>query len=282
VTLPASPLLTAFRNVTAGVRATVENNLPRHAFLPGVPSALMQQTQDRWRTVEDSLDRLESALSALGADVVATYSDGDLTPEARTRRVAAVVQRRQAGYEQARTRALTATRAMLSSLRREALPARPTPADAAQEARLAGIKADVQMLTAHVEEPEELVAALSRVLTRAMGEDDELTVWLLAGSSWPEDFIAGRPWGPSQRQQAALLWAQESARALGQVGSSRQAEVRALYLALSAPKKGLPQLVTLLDGFAARVFEDLATTIPTGSPGITARRADARDLGLAG
>lgn len=78
-----------------------------------------------------------------------------------------------------------------ADFQRAGVPSRPQPADAAQEAALTNLRADLRMLLDPASEAD-LPNRFRDAYADALAAGDELRAWFLAGSQWPADYLTSR------------------------------------------------------------------------------------------
>lgn len=166
------------------MRLAVPQAAPDNPAIAAVARKALKTITTNWETVDDAID------NAAG-EVALVMNDPQFTPQTQ-------ISKRDALVASARAQAMTglatidtALANLVDTLRKAALPARPTPADAVQEAVIAGLKTDLRMLldgTATMAVPQEILDLVARY--SAAG--DALAVWVLVVSGWPELYMRSR------------------------------------------------------------------------------------------
>lgn len=139
--------------------------------------------------------------------------------------------------------------ALASRLRGSLLPARPQPENELQEVRLQSLKADLRMVLDTVA-PSGLDDAMVEELRLAVDRGDDLAVWLLVASEWPERYHRSRGSGsfPTYQQRAGGVLD----------GHSESRELpRELLRRLDRPD-GLSGAITAVRHMATQQMRDLA------------------------
>lgn len=198
---PANPLLDAYRNLTGTVIANVDPILgaTRSPYLvnqsqpnTGLPSSVT----NFWGPVPSSITAIDETLRNLGETIFQIITDQRFTSDAKNQMLREAATAARSTITATTTDILDRVNQILDRGREAAYPSRPTPVDALQEATIAGIKGDLRMLwdsaAADIIGPDGLVNLMIDSLSRAIGDRDGLTIWLLASSRWPEDYIRSR------------------------------------------------------------------------------------------
>ncbi|KAA1422501.1 hypothetical protein FE697_015315 [Mumia zhuanghuii] len=254
---PHSPIYDAYRKLTREAADNISQLLPRTASSwlkqPDGGPALkrppaIEAAAKHWHGVPAKLDQIDTELDTLGKYVVGTWSQTELTQAARLTRIQIRAAESRVAIEGLRGQVLASSRAALAALRDGAYPPRPEPQDAAQEAALAGLKADLQMVLAPLtgsQVPDRMVSRLER----AIGDSDALASWLLASSRWPEDYLESRG-----QLEYAKVWGEHVASALDRVTPPNLAEVRTVYKRAANARQGLPSFEVALNNALPQVI----------------------------
>jgi hypothetical protein len=173
-------------------------------------------------------DAVQAALDALqtGTTAAATaHGQAQYVPAERSRRAAEALTEARTGFDRSHAAAGAALDEVTRLVRAAGLPPRPAPADAAQEAALANVRADMRMILDAVPAGQ-LAERIVELTGEAAANRDALTTWLLAGSPWAGRYLASRG------QDGMTEWlASNIGRALAPTGSRQvQQAVRALPL----------------------------------------------------
>ena len=257
----AYPLLSTYDRLTAALVDTVNAALEQYRRDRGPDGPSLAKVRTTWRPVPDQLDGIDEARATLAEDILAVATNGDLTQDARDRQIETLADVAWVRIKTAVADIHTRAQTMLDATRAAIYPARPEPADAAQEARLAGLKTDLRMSLDPVDDDNRVVDIIKARLARALTSRDDLAAWLLACSDWPADYLCARDF---DHQLPALAAAVDSAVA----ESTPDAEPGvSLYRTLAHPREGLPLLDTLLGGVLTQVFDEVKAWRPTsGAP----------------
>jgi hypothetical protein len=250
-------MLTTYTKLTADVVARVGEALEvyREDRSPDAPSLASVRTT--WAAVPDQLAAINATRVSLGDRIASIASDYDLTPAARDRQIEAVADVAWIAVKRAAADIEARVATMLDTTKAAIYPTRPEPADAAQEARLAGIKADVRMACDPLADGEKVLERVKTLLARALANGDDLAGWLLAASDWTPDYLESRGFG---LQVPALRAAVDQV--IERNAPDRRPAIT-LYRALSDRQRGLPTLQALLGGVLAQVFDQTRTWRPT-------------------
>lgn len=250
---PANPLLNTYRALVDQVVeqvGTAVRDAPSLSPYAGIYLA--------WRPVPNQLAEIDQHVLLLGEQIFQTVADQRLTDPAKSDQIATATADARTAVENLSTSVLGTADTMLSTVKELAFPKRPTPVDAAQEATLAGVKSDLRMVWDPTPDPDDILDAMGRSLSRSLTEGDQLATWLLASSHWPEDYLTSR--GFPDRLSP---WEQKVAQLLNTATPEDLTTARNLYRVLADPQRGLPVLEQLLNGVIFTVIEDLAGWRPT-------------------
>jgi hypothetical protein len=211
-----------------------------------------------WIPAPGALETIRITLAAFAEGIFAIRSDQSLTEAAKASRVAALETSARAGLDRQAGIVRSAITKVLETLRASAYPARPTPQDAAQEAALAGIKADIQMVFAAMDAPAEIFNSMASRLSRAISDNDKLATWLLAASRWPEDYFASR-----RMPEYVEAWGDQVASVLDISAPADLDDVRSAYRRLSDGRNGLFMIETVLTALLPQIIAETASWRPT-------------------
>lgn len=258
------PTLEAFNTLVTRTRAFVDQILPAsNQFTVQQPTKVQRQLGGTWRsTVVPLLDDFENHFAFLAGALRTTLTD-------TTHNADYIRTQKQTSVEQATTavgdlgqQVDTAITELLAKAERLALPLRPEPVDALQEARLAGIKSDLQMLTnrlnlSSAEDRDAFVDRLASRLTAALADKDTLAAWLIC-SNWVVDVLAtSLAWQYDEDlSMVRYIWQVRIADILA-AGSPDAASAIATYQSLSDTQRGLPALLVATGGFTTSVVNDI-------------------------
>lgn len=159
-------------------------------LIPGEPEAV-RFSRPLIRTVFDTWSNIEDQLRQAVPDIATLLADNRFVPEERNRQTAALVDTLRRDVEASMNtidQAVTKLQTRLSGLAR---PARPQPADAAQEAALGNLRTDLRMVLDRTPTDELVNRLLDRVRTYTV-EGDPLGLWLLASTDWPQMYLESR------------------------------------------------------------------------------------------
>lgn len=248
---PRNPELDTYRKL---VHQLVENINPLIAT--GYDSPLPTGVWTLWRPVPGLFQQIDQALNTCGEYIFAIAIDAHRSEQGKTAAIDQSVAATNHTITTARTSILTATGEILDQMRTAAYPARPGPADATQEAVLASLKTDLRMLWERYEDGD-LVDAMADSLSRAIGDHDDLAVWLLASSRWPEDYLTSRG-----EDANCVAWGDEVAGILNRTSPAAIAATRRIYLALSDGRNGLP-LANVLLNWVTSITSEIAQWRPS-------------------
>jgi hypothetical protein len=220
--------LKVWQQLVDGVTANVNAAFGPTTYTPPVAAAVR-----RWDELQRLLPVPRGKLTGLAILLDQIHDDTDRTPDARRRAMLAAVDEADVtgtlpGIERIADE-------ILSGLREASLPARPEPQDAAQEAKLAGLKTDLRMVLDSYPS-DALAGPVGERLSSALDRGDALLSWLLASSGWMRDYLVSR----RAEDSAASVVAAVDAALDAQHGLG--ARVRRLYRALADPQDGLPIL----------------------------------------
>lgn len=256
---PHNPMLDMYRNLSGDV-VELGRGLLSKSFLVSEnekDSPALSRAKSEWQQVPRLLEQIDRAIVDLGETIFAVSTDSRLNDDAKRDDIGSAASATQtlisANVEDIQGRV---TR-ILDGLRAAAYPARPLPADATQEARLAGIKGDLRMVWDAVTDDGDFVPAMGASLRRSLGDGDELTTWLLASSRWPEDYLRSR--GAELR---IPMWEGEVAIILDSLSPADLSDARRIYRSLADGRDGLP-LLNVLFARLAGIINDLARWRPS-------------------
>ncbi len=273
------PTLSAYRDLVAQCSANIDDALPRAAFLGDetVPEAV-RPAVTKWSSAKKALTDIDAAFYELGDALQAILLDDTRNEawkgEQSRSTVASFGKRITAAASTAQDKASAA----LDIARRAALPQRPGPQDTAQEARIAGIKSDILLLTSNTKDDDRLLNLLAGVLTEAMATKDALTMWVLTGSGWVNGpLLESRD--PQASDVIRYQWDQRSSQVLA--GKGDLATCLEIYRDLADPQVGVPALLMACGGFLTGILRDVETWHPAHTYGAQSMSAGARSLGEA-
>ncbi|GAA4853328.1 hypothetical protein GCM10023221_36600 [Luteimicrobium xylanilyticum] len=253
-------MLNALRQVSATVINTVSGALPdAPTSYPSTDRGkeALRQAGLAWAPVPGLISQMETALSSAATDILAVATNRDLTPEAKSRQVGQLVDTARSNINGLADSAVSAGARVLDVLRAAAYPPRPQPEDAIQEARLAGIKADLRMVLDPVSaNGDDLARRLGDLLGRAVADGDDLTTWVLASSHWPDDYLASRGADMAMSTWPSLVSSQLD----GITSDTGLRDVRRAYARVSQPQRGIPALEVTLRVAVPSVLGDLQSS----------------------
>src|SRR5665213_1321665 len=84
-----NPLVQVYDRLTAALVATVQATLYDADGLR-IGGSSLANVRTAWRPVPDQLATIEKTITDLGTAILATVTDGDLTPDARDRRIVTI------------------------------------------------------------------------------------------------------------------------------------------------------------------------------------------------
>ncbi|HEY3546252.1 MAG TPA: hypothetical protein VGK17_09185 [Propionicimonas sp.] len=255
-----SPMLDAWHHLVPDAVQTVTVELNRGAsYLLGEDQRApeVKSAATDWLPVPPAVQALDAAMTAFAETVYQITFNPDLTPDAKTRQIAAQTTVTKAAVAAQVDTVTRGASKVLDRLRTAAYPPRPTPIDATQEVRVQGIKADLQMVLAPTDSSMDLITALRGLLMRAIADGDQLTAWVLASTRWPEDYLTSR--GGTYLVEA---WGDTVAQTLDELMPSQIATVRHIYNAVANPQRGISVLTESLPVMTTRILDSIASSAP--------------------
>jgi len=271
------PTLQAYRDLVAQCSANINDALPGTSFLGDetVPEPV-RPAVTKWGSAKKSLADIDKAFFELGdALQLILVSDGR-TEQWRGEQSRSTVATFGKLIAVAAATVQDKSSAALDIARRAALPQRPNPQDAAQEARIAGIKSDVLLLTSSIMaadgtegDTDRLIDLLADALTTAVSDKDALTTWVLAGSGWVNGpFLKSRQW-PQGVDAVGYFWDERTSEILAGQSAARTnlAACVEIYRDLSDPRVGVPALHVATGGFLTSIVKSLETWNPMATYG---------------
>lgn len=260
------PTYTAYAAVVGRTRARIDQLFPQR--IAGVnydssdyppPTRTERRLGAAWRDgVSPLLDRVDPLLAVLAGALLAP-ADRTRTREFQLAAKNTAVTAASAEVTYLGAQIKSAADDLLAQAQKLALPTRPEPQDVAQEARLAGIKSDLQLLTSTVTTRGDFLDRLADRLRVAAADQDELATWLLC-SDWPLGILAPSVgFTDADTDQAWLrgMWNQQIVDILAPA-SADMANAIAIYQALDDPSNGLAAIVVATGGFLRSVLNDIA------------------------
>lgn len=255
---PRNPMLDTYRKLSGAVVELGQAHLPKtNPFANEEDPSYLRKAKAEWQPIPGKLAQIDDTLTHLGELIFQISTNDRLTEDARSNDIAAAAQASRAIIDAATTDVKARTTAILEALRAAAYPARPEPADATQEARLAGIKGDLRMVWDAIGDDHNIVTTMTNSLRRAIGDDDALTTWLLTSTHWPDDYLQAR--GAEIRLPQ---WNAEVASTLDSVTPASLGDARRIYRQLSDGRDGLP-LLNILFNQLTGIVNDLSTWRPS-------------------
>lgn len=255
---PRNAMLDTYRKLSGTVVELGQAHLPKtNPFANQEDPDYLRKAKSEWQPVPGKLEQIDSTLTHLGELIFQISTNDRLTEDARREDIAGAVQASRAIIDAATEDVKARTTAILDALRAAAYPARPQPADATQEARLAGIKGDLRMVWDAIGDDDNIVVTMTNSLRRAIGDDDALTTWLLASTHWPEDYLQAR--GAEIRLSQ---WHAAVASTLDSVTPASLGDARHIYRQLSDGRDGLP-LLNILFNQLTGIINDLSNWRPS-------------------
>jgi hypothetical protein len=155
-----------------------------NAVAPSFDSAAMKQVWLAWRDIFGTWATVKVELGAMHAKVAQVVADDRFVPDEQRRLMGETMAAGRPAIDAAMTTITTKVTAVRSELERMALPPRPQPADATQEARLANTRSDVEMVLVGASDAE-ANDRLVELLEHYLATGDELGVWFIGASDWP-------------------------------------------------------------------------------------------------
>lgn len=249
---PHNPLLDTYRTLSGNVVELGRGLFPEFTFTNDGTPDYIRRAKNEWQFIPRQLNVIDDALTELGETVVQISFDGRLSAQAKVDDLASATASIKAKIDAATSDVSTRAARVLDIMKTAAYPARPGTPDAAQEARIAGIKADLRMVWDVLESDEEFVPAITESLRRSIGDGDDLQSWLIASTRWPEDYLRARGAEYRIRQLQSDL-----ASTLDAHTPANLAEARRIYAVLADGRHGLPLLTVLFDHLDG-IVDDLA------------------------
>jgi hypothetical protein len=208
------------------VRLTTDLLVPAKA-VPGEP-AVVKAVRPKLSELFTSFAILQASLAQVRADVTIRMSDPALSTEQRNAAVNTIVSKGRTVADGALGSMVTATDSIMATVRGAALVPRPGPVDAAQESALARRETQLQMLLDSFPAGD-VMARLELALAEAVSAQDELAVWHLTASGWPELYAETR-----QIAGFAGRWSMSVSRLLDVGGGDEVRAARELLAALDS------------------------------------------------
>lgn len=237
------PLLAAYSQLWVRIQLNVNQALAVDTAKPG--DGAIGRAAHIWKQQvlrEQELEKVEKLLVALAGRIDEVASNDRLSDVGRAEQVKAITDRTRRDIETAKNRVLAASEEILDTLRSAWVPKRPGVPDATQEAALMNIKADLRMSLDPIKEPGPLVTRMAELFERAVANRDELSVWLLAATDWPVDYLTARG-----MELASHEWTPRSEQILERLGSADRSDLNQAYRAVNSPQDGLPALPTVFN-----------------------------------
>lgn len=266
---PHNPMLDTYRTLVGDVLERANPLLAKSYLISEneKDSPELRRAKTEWSPVPRLLAEIDAAIVELGESVFSISTDSRLNEQTRADDITAAASATKAAVSAREKEVTTRTGTILDILRVAAYPARPQPADATQEARLAGIKADLRMVWDSISDDGGVSETMTESLRRAIGDEDALSVWLIASTHWPEDYLKSR--GLTHYVNA---WASDVADILDAMSPPQLADARRVYRLLADGRDGLPLLNTLFAQLGG-VVADLAAWRPSSSSPVPWTRA---------
>jgi hypothetical protein len=216
-------------------------------------SALRVKACPELRGIFADLDAGVAAMTTAEIGVSTAWGDQRFTIQARQESATTALAQGQAASDAAfasAERRATALQAQLAAL---VLPARPQPADAAQEGALANLRSDLKMLFDGAgAEGAGLAKVIADELARRKAAGDDLAVWLLAGSGWTDTYLRSR-----RDDVACITFGQQVTKVLTPVDTGGdQAAARRLLDVMAGPK-GVTGAIAQIRVWAAMRLDEL-------------------------
>lgn len=263
----AMPALTAYRAVVTRVRDNVNDVLPSPVTEYGTTTVSGSKAQrtlsSTWRNkVVPLLDQVDPVFVDLAGGIKLALADQTRTSDYKFATQQVAIASATTQVERIGTEIESAVTAMLAKAQRLALPSRPTPQDATQEARLAGLKSDLQLLTAKLsggsdEIQSTFIKRLNERLKVALASGDDLAAWLLC-SDWPVSILAPSiGFDANSLDYVRAAYPANLAEILGS-GSQEIADAISIYQRLNNSQEGLPALIVATGGFLKSVVESIS------------------------
>jgi hypothetical protein len=260
-----TPMLSAWRAVIADVTNSIDAAIPdppSHLAIAagddasGMPVPLRKLARS-WAQVKTGLDDIDASFAPIGDELFAIMTDSTRSQTYIAAQKQAALTRFRVEVAQASTAVCAKATALLDQAARAALPQRPGPQDAAQEARLAGLKSDLQLLVSNVaaSDIDQFTQRLSDELSEALAAGDALTLWLLAGSGWTDKLIKSRSADDASLTLASSRW-ELAVNDILAGDDTDAAQLRKAYRALAHPTQGVPALLVACGQYLLQVAED--------------------------
>jgi hypothetical protein len=172
-----------------------------NALTPPGPSSVRDVVAKHSTPLFAAWRDVQAAVDALRVGVAATRGDTRWADAERQRQVDAIVNTASTTITASIAVMQSQAQALETALSPMADMRRPEPVDAASEARLANMKADVQLVTSPLGNEGDATDRLLRYLDDASANADELGVWLIASSGWPAMLIESRNFNVARFEQ---------------------------------------------------------------------------------
>jgi hypothetical protein len=170
------------------ILGTVASNLETLANVAtGADLAVINRVADEWTEVRQVIGNGQQAiLDAFAADVAR------VTPTVQREQLQAAFQSTRTAVDRLVSSMTDEMDALRSKLEASGVPRKPTTSDVAgQTAVLSDRKADIKM-TMDATPTNQLADAMLEELRTAVAQHDELMVWLLGASDWPQRYLTTR------------------------------------------------------------------------------------------
>lgn len=166
---------------------------PANSGLGRTPAQIaISKAGTTWASARTALEDVRPLLEALPGLIVKARTAPDFTDDAKRRLVSQAIDETGAQLAKVGDAIQTKLTRIDEILRTASIPAKPGDT-AADEARYAGAKTDLRMvLDAEKADLMSLSRRIAELLERALGDGDTHTVWVLAGTRWPADYIRTR------------------------------------------------------------------------------------------
>lgn len=217
------------RNLIAQIRAVLEVVLPEPGYkLVGDKAKPLDADARRLSAVWRAFDSADSIAAAAPGAIALLLNEPRLSEDSKRQDALAMIARVTTDADDELARATSLVDDIKRSIAALVLTPRPKPADATQEAALAGLKTDVRMVLDGAPD-NDVITRLLGLVEKFLADDDQLAVWLLTTTDWPELYLASRAID-------AQLFTLQLPDALAPYGNDEQRDARRVLQHLDGPR----------------------------------------------
>lgn len=221
---------------------------PLHRALNGEPTTdLQKRVEPILGSVFNGVNASLDAIDEIKTNVTAVQAQaGFLTPQAIASESNKKVREGQRAYISGLAAATAAVDTLSGEFARIGKVQRPQPADAAQEAALGNLRADLRMLLDHLKGGD-ITARLAELAGEAAANSDQLRTWFLSATEWPTDYLTARGLAGDAPQGRHMI-----SQAIAPHMGKERGQALTGYRLTEEGKKGLRRLV---DAWVPSVWE---------------------------